>query len=197
MKNVCDICGLPLEDCSCCGECSHICSLDYGEEFCPVCFPDQRPKEIEDRDIHFMRIALKLAENAFRNSEIPVGAVLVRDDIIVASAANTKEAACDPTAHAEIGVIREGAKKIGDWRLNDCTLYVTKEPCIMCAGAMINARLGRLVYGCRDERFGAVESRFQIIFDPGLNHKIPVRSGILGDRCAEILTKFFKSKRGG
>jgi len=184
---------MPVEQCSCCGECGHICSLDYGEPYCPVCFPDQRA----DRDEHFMNIAVKLAEEAFDNGEVPVGALLVKDETIIATAANLKETTTDPTAHAEILVIKRGSRAIGDWRLSDCTLYVTKEPCIMCAGAMINARIGRLVYGCKDERYGAVDSRFQIIFDPVLNHRIAVRSGMLADKCAEILRKFFTTKRGG
>ncbi|RJR20722.1 MAG: tRNA adenosine(34) deaminase TadA [Nitrospiraceae bacterium] len=147
------------------------------------------------RDEHFMRLALKEAEAAFEKGEVPVGAVLVADENVIAVAHNSKEATGDPTAHAELLVIREGAVKVGEWRMTDATLYVTKEPCVMCAGAMINARLERLVYGCRDERFGAANSRYQLLHDPGLNHQIRVVSGVLEHECAEILKRFFRLRR--
>lgn len=142
-----------------------------------------------------MRLAIEEAEAAFEQDEVPVGAVLVRKDQIVAKAHNSKESTGDPTAHAELMVIREGALKSNDWRLSDAALYVIKEPCIMCAGAMINARLGRLVYGCRDERFGAVNSRYQLLLDPTLNHQVSIVSGVLEDECAKILRNFFKMRR--
>ena len=142
-----------------------------------------------------MRLALEEAGEAYADGEVPVGAVLARDDQVIARTRNRKESANDPTAHAELMVIREGAEIIGDWRLSDTTLYVTKEPCVMCAGAMLNARLGRLVYGCRDERFGAVNSRYQLLHDPGLNHQVRVVSGVMEEQCTEILKKFFKSRR--
>jgi tRNA(adenine34) deaminase len=146
-------------------------------------------------DEHFMRHALDEAEEAFQDGEVPVGAVLVKNGSITASAHNNKESTNDPTAHAELMVIREGAIKAGNWHLTDATLYVTKEPCVMCAGAMVNARLGKLVYGCRDERYGAVTSRYQIVFDSALNHQVKVISGVLEDECADILKKFFKLRR--
>lgn len=146
-------------------------------------------------DQEFMLLALREAEGAYAAGDVPVGAVLVKGGEIIASTANNKEATSDPTAHAEIIAIREGTMKIGEWRLNDATLYVTKEPCIMCAGAMINARLGRLVYGCRDERFGAIDSRYQLAYDPSLNHQIKVVSGVLQDECAGILHRFFAKLR--
>jgi len=147
------------------------------------------------RDEYFMRLAIREAEAAFAEDEVPVGAVLVANDKVVAIAHNTKESTSDPTAHAELLVIREGSAKGGEWRMTDATLYVTKEPCVMCAGGMINARLGRLVYGCRDERFGAVNSRYQLLHDPGLNHQIRVVSGVLEHECAEILKEFFRLRR--
>jgi tRNA(adenine34) deaminase len=150
---------------------------------------------MNDRDEYFMRLALEEAGEAYAESEVPVGAVLAIDNHIIARTRNRKESANDPTAHAELMVIREGSEIIGDWRLSDTTLYVTKEPCVMCAGAMINARLGRLVYGCRDERFGAVNSRYQLLHDPGLNHRVRVVSGILEDNCSKLLKKFFKLRR--
>lgn len=144
-----------------------------------------------DADEHYMRRALKEAEAAFKVNEVPVGAVLVLGDRAVASARNTKEATNDPTAHAEMTVIRKASAAVSSWRLTASTLYVTKEPCLMCAGAMISARIGRLVYGCSDTRFGAVTSQYQVVSDPRLNHTIEVLSGILEDECADILKRFF------
>lgn len=148
-----------------------------------------------DKDDYFMRIAIEEAEAAYAKDEVPVGAVLVSDDKVIAKAHNSKESTNDPTAHAELVVIREGAIKSGEWRLEDASLYVTKEPCVMCAGAMINARLGRLVYGCKDERFGAANSRHHLLHDPALNHQVRVVSGVLEDECADILRKFFQMRR--
>ena len=142
-----------------------------------------------------MRLALKEAELAFLEGEVPVGAVLVKENRIIATAYNTKESKIDPTAHAELIVLRKGSSAIGNWRLTDTTLYVTKEPCVMCAGAMVNARLGRLVYGCNDQRHGAVVSRYQIVSDPLLNHQIEVISGVLENNCADILKRFFVKLR--
>ena len=146
-------------------------------------------------DEYYMRLALKEAETAFNADEVPVGAVIVQDDTVIASAYNSKEAQNDPTAHAEVNVIRLATSKTDDWRLNNATLYVTKEPCIMCTGAMLNARLGRLVFGCRDERFGAVNSRYQLAYDPSFNHNIKVVAGVLEKECARILSEFFKKRR--
>lgn len=142
-----------------------------------------------------MRLALGKAEEAFSLGEVPVGAVLVEKNEIIASGHNTKETQTDPTGHAEITVIREGARIKGDWRLDTSTLYVTKEPCVMCAGAMMNARLGRLVYGCRDSRYGAVTSRYQISSDPGLNHRVRVVSAVLEQDCSALLKRFFQNMR--
>lgn len=142
-----------------------------------------------------MRLALKEAEAAVSENEVPVGAVLVLDGKVVASAHNRRESENDPTAHAELLVLRKGAAETDNWRLTGSTLYVTKEPCVMCAGAMVNARLTRLVYGCRDSRYGAVASQYQIASDARLNHRIDVLSGILEDECSDILKKFFKVRR--
>ncbi len=148
-----------------------------------------------NKDEHFMHMALKEAVIANDQGEVPVGALLVKGDKVIAAAHNNKELSGDPTEHAELLVIRQGTLKTGDWRLTEATLYVTKEPCIMCAGAMINARLGRLVYGCKDERFGAVSSKYQLLYDPGLNHQVRVVSGVLQEKCAGILKKFFELRR--
>jgi tRNA(adenine34) deaminase len=144
---------------------------------------------------YFMHLAVEEAEIAFSEGEVPVGAVLVKNNEVIAKAHNNKEITNDPTAHAELNVIRDGAVKADEWRLDDITLYVTKEPCIMCAGAMVNARLGMLVYGCKDERFGAVTSRYQLVNDPSLNHEVKVVSGVLEIECTELLRKFFKMRR--
>ncbi len=148
-----------------------------------------------NKDEGFMRLAMEEAEKAFQNSEIPVGAILVINNTVISRAHNMKEASGDPTAHAEVLVIRDGAVSTGEWRLKEATLYVTKEPCVMCAGAMINARLNRLVFGCRDERFGAVNSRFQLLHDPYLNHEVRVVAGVLEEECANILSRFFEKRR--
>jgi tRNA(adenine34) deaminase len=148
-----------------------------------------------NKEEHFMQMAVKEAGLAFDKGEVPVGAVLVIDGSVVATAHNNKETSGDPTSHAELLVVREGSIKTGDWRLHDATLYVTKEPCVMCAGAMINARVGKLVYGCNDERFGAVHSCYQVLHDPNLNHQVSVVSGVLEEQCARVLKRFFELRR--
>jgi len=132
---------------------------------------------------------------AFSEGEVPVGAVLAVKGKIITKAHNQRERLNDPSAHAEVIALREGAGIIGNWRLTDATLYVTKEPCIMCAGTMVNARLGRLVYGCDDAKAGAVKSLYQILSDKRLNHQVEVTSGVLDEECAEILKMFFKDRR--
>jgi len=146
-------------------------------------------------DTYFMRLALEEASLAFRTGEVPVGAVLVQDNTVIAKAHNCREALNDPTAHAEIIALKTGADKLATWRLADATLYVTKEPCVMCAGAMVNARLGRLVYACKDEKGGAVDSLYTLLSDTRLNHRVEVLSGVLEDECAEILKRFFQERR--
>lgn len=146
-------------------------------------------------DTYFMRLALEEAKCAFLEEEVPVGAILVRDGEIVAKAHNQRETSQDPTGHAEILALRIGADKSKNWRLTNATLYVTKEPCIMCAGAMLNTRLGRLVYGCKDEKAGAVDSLYKLLSDGRLNHQIEVVSGILEEECSDILQRFFKARR--
>lgn len=155
----------------------------------------RRDKEQKPYDIKFMKIAIEEALLAYQAGEVPVGALLVKDGVILSRGYNKKESLNDPTLHAEIIVIREGAKILNSWRLIGTTLYVTKEPCIMCAGAMINARIKRLVYGCRDERYGAIDSVYTIFSDNRLNHKIEVISGILEDECAKLLKEFFIMRR--
>jgi tRNA(adenine34) deaminase len=146
-------------------------------------------------DARFMKLALQEAESAYIEGEVPVGAVLVRKGKVIARAHNRRESSKDPTGHAEMLIMRASGGGGDSWRLEDTTLYVTKEPCIMCAGGMINARLGRLVYGCRDEKGGAVDSLYHILSDKRLNHQVEVVSGILADLCAEVLKKFFRERR--
>jgi tRNA(adenine34) deaminase len=149
----------------------------------------------KEKDISFMKFALEEANLAFNKGEVPVGAILVKDGKVIARTHNRRETLKDPTAHAEIIALRSVADGNSSWRLTDATLYVTKEPCIMCAGAMVNARLGRLVYGCRDEKGGAVDSLYNVLSDKRLNHRVEVVSSVLEEECAEILQRFFKSRR--
>jgi tRNA(adenine34) deaminase len=146
-------------------------------------------------DIDWMQYALKLAERAQQEGEVPVGAVLVLNDEIIGEGWNRPIAAHDPTAHAEIMALRAGAEKLGNYRLNDTTLYVTLEPCIMCAGAMVHARIKRLVFGASDPKTGAVGSVFDILCFPQLNHRVDSVGGILAEECSAILSSFFSSLR--
>jgi len=151
--------------------------------------------KVPDIDAKYMRLALEEARVAAAMGEVPVGAVLVHEGEVIARAHNLKETVNDPTAHAEILALRDGARKLARWRLTDCVLYVTKEPCIMCSGAMINARLGRLVYACRDPKGGGAESLYKIPTDERLNHRVEITSGVLEEECRELLRSFFEAKR--
>jgi tRNA(adenine34) deaminase len=149
----------------------------------------------DDLDRMLMRRALDEARAAELHVDVPVGAVVVRDGGVVAARHNERELTGDPTAHAEILALREAAAAIGSWRLDECTLYVTLEPCAMCAGAMVNARLGRLVYGAADPKAGATGSLMNIVADPRLNHRVPVTAGVLADKCGQLLRDFFATRR--
>jgi tRNA(Arg) A34 adenosine deaminase TadA len=142
-----------------------------------------------------MQVALEEARRAAAVDEVPVGAVLVHEGRIVARAHNRRELDGDPTAHAEILVLREGARALGSWRLTGCTLYVTLEPCFMCAGALVNARVDRLVFGAPDPKAGAVGSLADVPGDVRLNHRPKVTGGVLGDACGEVLRAFFARRR--
>jgi len=146
-------------------------------------------------DEHYMKLALRQAHEAAEADEVPVGAVIVHGERTIALAHNQREQLNDPTAHAEMIAITQAAEAIGDWRLENCTLYVTLEPCLMCAGAILQARIGRLVYGASDPRAGAVESLFQTMKDNRLNHQVETTAGILAEACGEILTRFFQEQR--
>ena len=142
-----------------------------------------------------MKEALREAKKAFEKNEPPVGAVIVRDSEIIARGHNLRERLQDPTAHAEMLAIRAAAAKLGMWRLSDCAIYVTLEPCSMCAGAMVLARFNRLVYGADDPKAGAVRSLMNLVSDKRLNHQIEVKGGVLVAECGALLRDFFSSRR--
>ncbi len=143
-----------------------------------------------------MRQALVAAHEARERGEVPVGTCIVTGDAIIAVAGNRTRTDQDPTAHAEIVALREAAHKLSNYRITDATVYSTIEPCVMCAGALIQARVRRLVYGARDERAGAVESHFRVCDTDFLNHRIEVSTGVLEEECREIMQEFFRSRRG-
>jgi tRNA(adenine34) deaminase len=146
-------------------------------------------------DICFMKEALEEARKAFEKDEPPVGAVIVKDGEIIARGHNLRESLQDPTAHAEMLAIRAASAKLGRWRLSDCDIYVTLEPCVMCAGAMVLSRLNRLIYGTDDPKAGAVNSLMNLVSDERLNHQIEVKSGILAAECGDLLRRFFSARR--
>ena len=147
------------------------------------------------RTIEYMRAALAEAHLALDQQEVPVGAVVVHNGSIIAARHNEREVLNDPTAHAEILALRDAALALGTWRLDDCTLVVTLEPCVMCAGALINARIGTVVFGAADLKGGATSSLYNVCADPRLNHNPAVVSGVLQDECTLLLKNFFNSKR--
>jgi tRNA(adenine34) deaminase len=150
---------------------------------------------MNDNDLQFMRAALLLAREAESNGEVPVGAVLVADGNIIGRGSNAPIALLDPTAHAEIQALREGAKALRNYRLPDTTLYVTLEPCPMCAGAMVHARVARLVYGCADTRSGAAGTVFDLVRSDELNHRLEVHHGVREEECRDLLQVFFRARR--
>ncbi len=155
----------------------------------------RRTPGITETDLKMMERALKLARRAAVAGEVPVAAVLYRGDQVIAEAANTRELARDPVGHAELLAIRDAAIKLDEWRLNDCSLAVTLEPCPMCAGAIVNARIGRVLYGATDPKAGACDTLYRITADRRLNHRPHVFGGVLGDRCAALLKDFFRRLR--
>jgi tRNA(adenine34) deaminase len=148
-----------------------------------------------DVDAYWMARALELAMQAATEDEVPVGAVILRDSQIIAAAANQRESLRDPTAHAEMIAITQAAAAIDDWRLENTTLYVTLEPCVMCAGAILQSRIPRVVFGAWDSKAGAVYSLYQLLEDERLNHRCSVTSGVMSDQCGRVLTEFFETKR--
>ena len=149
-----------------------------------------------ESDAHWMRQALAAAHEARERGEVPVGTCIVAGEEILAVAGNRTRTDGDPTAHAEIVALREAAGKLGNYRLTDAVVYSTIEPCVMCAGALIQARVSKLVYGARDERAGAVESHFRVCDTDFLNHRIEVTAGVLEQECRELMQEFFRARRG-
>jgi tRNA(adenine34) deaminase len=148
------------------------------------------------RDEHFMRLAIREAERALEHDDVPIGAVLVRDGEVVAVAHNERELRQDPTAHAEIVALREGARAAGSWRVLDTVLYVTLEPCAMCAGAIVLARVPRVLYGASDPKAGACGSVLDVLGEPRLNHRPDVAGGLLAEQCGAPISAFFAARRG-
>jgi tRNA(adenine34) deaminase len=148
-------------------------------------------------DATWMRLALKEADKAYQAGEVPVGAIIVHQGKVIGRAHNQVELLKDATAHAEILAITQASAALHDWRLSEAVLYVTKEPCAMCAGALINARLGRLVFGVRDPRSGAAGSALDITGFPGMLWQVPVTADLMGEECRELLQRFFRERRAG
>lgn len=148
-------------------------------------------------DVQYMRMALREAIKAYQQGEIPIGAVLVHneDGEVIATGYNLRERTMDATAHAEMEAIRKGCHALKRWRLSGCTLYVTIEPCAMCAGALVNSRIDRLVYGSNESKFGAVESIFNVVNNRILNHRMEVTAGVLDDECRQLMKSFFSMRR--
>ncbi|HYF92910.1 MAG TPA: tRNA adenosine(34) deaminase TadA [Symbiobacteriaceae bacterium] len=147
------------------------------------------------RHEEFMREALREAEAAAVEGEVPIGCVIVRDGVVLAATHNLRESAHDATAHAEILAIRRAGELLGGWRLSGCTLYVTVEPCPMCAGALVQSRVDHLVYGTDDPKGWADRELSEIVQNPGLNHRLEVTAGVLTDECSQIMKNFFRSRR--
>lgn len=148
-----------------------------------------------DNDFSFMRNALELAARAGQAGEVPVGAVVVHESRVIAEAYNEREGKPSALAHAELLALERATAKLGRWRLSGCTLYVTLEPCVMCAGAIVQSRVDRVVYGATDPKGGAVDSLYQILADPRLNHRPQVEGGVLAQECGTILSEFFRNRR--
>jgi len=149
----------------------------------------------DNNDEFWMRHALKLAQRAWDEGEVPVGAVLVHEGRVIGEGWNRPIGHHDPTAHAEMMAIRQGGKVIENYRLLDTTLYVTLEPCVMCAGAMVHGRIGRLVFGARDAKTGAAGSLLDVLRHPGMNHQVQIEQGVLAEECAALLSEFFRQRR--
>ena len=145
--------------------------------------------------LEYMRIALDLAKQAALNGEVPVGAIIVKDGVVIGSGANAPISHHDPTAHAEIQAMRQAAQHLGNYRLVDCTLYVTLEPCAMCSGAVQHARVAKLIYGASDPKTGACGSVINLMNEPKLNHHCEVLGGVMADECGAVLSAFFKQRR--
>jgi tRNA(adenine34) deaminase len=165
---------------------------DYDEDFMSQNMPDVPGFNLDE---YYMRQALKLAEQAYAEQEVPVGALVVHEGKVIGKGYNQRRMLCDPTAHAEILAITAAASSLGDWRIGGTTLYVTLEPCVMCSGAIVLARIDRIVYGASDPKAGAVESLYHLLADERLNHRPQVTGGVLAPECGAILRDFFREQR--
>ncbi len=148
-----------------------------------------------DKDIQYMQVAIELAKCAYEIDETPIGAIVVYDDKIIGRGFNVRNRDKNPLGHAELVAIAEAAKYINDWRLEDCTMYVTVEPCQMCAGAIVQARIKRLVFGCENKKAGSCGSIVNLVNEPRFNHQVEVLSGVLREECSDIMKNFFKKMR--
>jgi tRNA(adenine34) deaminase len=153
------------------------------------------PNDIVREDRRLMTLALAQAQAAAAEDEVPIGAIIVRDGHVLAAAHNQREQLRDPTAHAEMIAITQAATALDSWRLEDCTLYVTLEPCPMCAGAIVQSRVKRVVYGADDPKAGAVKSLYHLLEDSRLNHRAEVTAGVMAEECGQVLSQFFQQKR--
>ena len=158
-------------------------------------FFDGNADKLIDWDQTFMAQAFSLAQQAMELDEVPVGAIIAKGNRVIGSGWNQRESLQDPTAHAEMIAITQAAASVESWRLEECTLYVTLEPCPMCAGAILQSRVARVVYGARDPKAGAVDSLYRLLDDPRLNHRSEVTGGVMADQCGSILSHFFRQKR--
>jgi tRNA(adenine34) deaminase len=156
------------------------------------CNPEDRS---DAQDAYFMRLALREAERALTHDDVPIGAVVERDGEVLAAAHNERELRADPTAHAEILALREASRAVGTWRLDGCAVYVTLEPCAMCAGAIVLARVPYVVFGATDPKAGACGSILDVLSEPRLNHRPEVSSGLLAPDCGQLLSEFFAARR--
>jgi tRNA(adenine34) deaminase len=147
------------------------------------------------RDEYFMRLALREATRAFEHDDVPIGAVIVREGEVIGLGHNERELRADPTAHAEMIALREAARWLGSWRVHDSVMYITLEPCAMCAGAIVLARVPRVIFGATDPKAGAAGSVLEVLAEPQLNHRPQVERGLLATECAELVQRFFASKR--
>lgn len=151
--------------------------------------------EVSEHDLRFMELAIREAKKAEAIGEVPIGAVIVRDGEVIAASHNLRERDQEATAHAELAAITEACRETGSWRLEDTVLYVTLEPCPMCAGAILQSRIPRVVYGARDPKAGCVDSLYRLLDDPRFNHRCDVTEGVLGEECGALLTNFFRGIR--
>lgn len=170
--------------------------MDYAKKTAPNCpFQKRYPSQLIRDDVFYMTLAFNEAIEAWKSNEVPIGAIVVHEQSVVGSGHNQVESSNDPTAHAEMIAISQASHSIGDWRLNKTTLFVTKEPCPMCSGAAIMARLGRVVYAVPDLKMGGLGGAFNVNQYPGMNHTTTIDIGVLQDDCLELIQTFFRLKR--